>query len=52
MHDTLAGISAMVLGALCNPSEIIDKDVHMCDGSLMSQEQSMVLRLWQWPWEL
>ena len=51
MHDTLAGISAAAPRALCDPDKVINKNVHMCDRSLVSHEQSMVLRLWQQPWE-
>ena len=47
MHDATSDIFALVLGPLHNANEVINKDIHMCDGSSLFRERDTIFRLRQ-----
>ena len=47
MHDTTSDILAVVLGAMGKTDEVVDKDIHVCDGPSVFHQRDTVFGLRQ-----
>ena len=52
MHDTTSDISAAAPRALGETDEVVDKDIHVCDGPTVFHQRGTIFRLRQRQCEL
>ena len=52
MHDTTSDGFAVATGALGKTDEVIDKDIHMCDGPSVFRQRDTIFGLRKWQCEL